>query len=199
MQNYFYKNISPIDLKFSTNFFCSYSTVGQVMSSIYNINQQLINIENKTIVQEKIIELTDMLFNNYMNNFINIFDKDTIDRRKEVYCINLNGFLNNGQLSRCITVNNVINEKLKYKDAQFIDILELLKFRLLFIIKKDFTKSQKYNDDIDFRNNIDEIKSKINDFYEYLEGIIKNWVEFINDQYVPDIPNPIKLSDEYFI
>lgn len=148
-----FENISPLNLDFSLKYQCAKSSIGQVVQGIHHLSKMILGKEEYEGCQKEpvnkfqellypiIVSLSQEIVNDYLTTFIN----DTTDELcKQVFGANLNGYKNNGQLNKFIPYKGIENKFLRYEFAQFGQLVNLLHYRLTFIVRRDGKLIKRY-------------------------------------------------------
>lgn len=224
-----FDNIDPLTFHFDPIFKCSLSTAGQVIQGLYHLSQSLNGEgvyesakkepknEYQKLLYPKISELSTKTVMRYREMFV---DNITDPLQKQVYGANLNGIKNNGQLNKFITCSSV-DDKVRYKFAQFGQLLSLLEYRLTFIIKRNISEIQRYNENENERVHFESLRLLSEEFCKFLKDIFAEWSAHVDESrrtngYVPQphsqrkfgrsfqyrpvrsdkTPEPVKLSHQ---
>lgn len=181
-----FENIDPRNLQFKFSYRCAMSTVGQVVQGLshtsryldgkddYENNKKPVTNKFQEFLYPKISELSQLVVNTYLEKFIlSVTDKLT----KEVYGFNLNGYLNNGQLTNPVTCIGV-SRNVRYEYIQFKNLISLLHYRLNFISKKDPLQVKRYKENEQERICFESLKLRAREFCEFIEStVFTKWEE----------------------
>ena len=180
-----FENISPMKFEVQEQYKCAKSTAGQTISGLMGLVNNLTSVkqpsnEYQVLLYPKIAELGTDVVNKYLETFVNgIADP----LRLQVFGANLNGAGNDGKLNRLVLCKNV-DERLRYKYAQFGQLLSLLYDRLLFISRRDATKITRYVNNENERNEFLALQELCGNFCKYLRGedssLMNQWFTFVN-------------------
>lgn len=98
--------------------------------------------------------------------------------QRQVFGANLNGPRNNGSLNRLVVVRN-IRRSLRYKYAQFGELLRVLQNRLHFILRRDPMSVPRYHDNADERHEYNVLRDRVKNFLDYLETVRDEWAQTV--------------------
>jgi hypothetical protein len=182
-----FDNIDVTTFSFSLLYKCAKSTTGQVIQGLYHMASHLqgvneykddkkeTNGQYQEYLYPKIALIAMRVVMEYKKKFIN----DIINPlQKQVFGANLNGNRNNGQLNKFIVCKGV-DKNLRYKYAQFKQLLSLLLYRLTFIANRDADSVNRYNENLDEKMHFVDLQNRVIEFCKFLkendDSIFNEW------------------------
>ena len=208
-----FDNVDPTHMEFSLMFKCARSTAGQVVQGLqhlvwhlngsnqYTDDKKVPTNEYQNVLYPKMASLAEKVVSKYLETFV---EGVSDPLQKQVFGANLNGNRNNGQLNKFIPCRGV-NRFLRYKFAQFGQLLSLLHYRLMFIANRDPKFIKRYVDNPSELLHFEELKQLCVNFCDYLrkddDSVTNDWATCVtearlqtNSQGSTDIPPSVKLN-----
>lgn len=181
-----FDDINPKNMFFSPSFACAKSTSGRIIAGLCDLIEYLQGKNKKTSIDAYqknlylvIIKYAELIIDEYIKLFvINLNDKE-----KKVYGYHLNGKLNDGNLNKSVACKGLsIFET--YEHVQFGQLINLLEYRLKFLIGKDINDLSRHLDDIEieyFKN----LQKKCINFCDFIknktDGIYTKWSDEVSN------------------
>ena len=170
-------SISHEKLNISENHRVCLGTTGQIIKAIHTLYDRYNNTsdeykkpENK--YQESLYPNLSNLANEVCTTYENTFIQNVTDNvQMEVFGANLNGVRNDGTLRHPISTSDV-PKNLKYKFAQFKQLLRVLTQRLHYIATRIVDGVERYKNDQAQRGHFIELQTRCVTFLQYLNGQI---------------------------
>jgi hypothetical protein len=156
------------------------STAGQVIQGISHTGRYLVGEGEYSGIgkpmhnnfQEYLYPEISKMSQEVIDKYLKYFVVDIIDPiQKGVFGANLNGNMNNGQLSRFGTCVG-ISKNVRYEYVQFKNALILLDYRLNFIIKRDPQLVKRYKEDSVQLAHFETLQNLATEFCKYLETVV---------------------------
>jgi hypothetical protein len=209
-----FENINPTTMTFSPTFRCARSTAGQVVQGLNHLAMQLNGegeyASDKKVptndYQQSLYPKMSLLAKQIVDYYTKRFVTDVVDPlQRQVYGANLNGNRNNGQLNKSIPCRGV-NRYMRYKFAQFGQLLSLLHYRLTFVAKRDPQYIKRYKENVDECQHFETLRKSCEEFCDYLkkdgddQTVVAAWASCVADARGhgnvthSGIPNPVKLT-----
>ena len=209
-----FEDINPTTMTFSSTFRCARSTAGQVVQGLNHLVMQLNGdseyANDKKVptndYQQYLYPRMSLLAKQIVDNYTKQFVTDVTDPlQRQVYGANLNGNRNNGQLNKSIPCRGV-NRFMRYKFAQFGQLLSLLHYRLMFIAKRDPQYIKRYKENVDECQHFETLRKSCEEFCDYLKkdeddkSVVALWTNCVADarghgnETQSNVPNPVKLT-----
>lgn len=207
-----FEDIDPTKMTFSTTFKCARSTAGQVVQGFHHLRMQLEG--EGTYASEKKVPTNDYqkslypgmskLAGQIVEKFNEKFVTGVTDPlQRQVFGANLNGSRNNGQLNKFIPCKQV-DRFLRYKFAQFGQLLNLLNYRLMFIANRDPQYIKRYKENPEEHKHFETLRGLCREFCDYLKkdetSVSGLWAECIvearklGNVTSTNVPDPVKLT-----
>lgn len=180
--NISFDNIDITTFPFSLSYKCAKSTTGQVVQGLqhmalqfmgekeYKDNKKEIKNDYQKYLYPKIATLAIKVVEEYRKYFVEGIEDPL---RKQVFGANLNGNRNDGQLNKFIPCRGV-DKNLRYKYAQFGQLLSLLMYRLTFIINRNPDNVKRYRENNDEKQHFIELKNRVSKFCRFLKNSEKS-------------------------
>ena len=209
-----FEDINPVTMTFSSTFRCARSTAGQVVQGLNHLAMQLNGegeyANDKKVptndYQQSLYPKMSLLARQIVDDYTKRFVTDVTDPlQRQVYGANLNGNRNNGQLNKSIPCRGV-NRYMRYKFAQFGQLLSLLHYRLTFIAKRDPQYIKRYKENADECQHFETLRKSCEEFCDYLKKdgddktVVAIWANCVTDARghgnvtQSSVPNPVKLT-----
>jgi hypothetical protein len=180
-----FDDISLDHISYNESFRVCLGSAGQIVKAIKRINEQLVGTEKEqkklpeNKYQETLYPELTKLSKEIVDKYNEIFMSDLNDPiKKQVFGANLNGSKNMGVLSRNVLVRGV-KFGLKYKFAQFGQLLNTLIQRFEYIHTRDPMAVDRYKNSEVERNSFKLLQSKSDSFIKFItndtDGIYIKW------------------------
>ena len=190
-----FEDINPLNLDFSLKYQCAKSMAGQVVQGINHLSKMILGKDEyegkqkvatnkfQELLYPIIVSLSQEIVNDYMKTFIN---NTTDDLSKQVFGANLNGNKNNGQLNKFIPYKGADNKFLRYEFAQFGQLVNLLHYRLSFIVQRDGKLIKRYAENEKELECFEKLKTLTESFCQRLknkteESYLSVWTSSVNN------------------
>jgi len=163
-----------MSLPFSMNYCWGKSTVGQIMRGLAQIKENVIAGQPNDMTPH-IVYVIDSLMMAYNHEFLDVAQTPL---QKQVFGANLNGRYNNGQLYKYIfpRTNRRQRSGTRYNNTKIIHLLQLLKYRVRYIVNRDASQIKRYQENPDELREFQLLQQKANQFMKILStGIIPYW------------------------
>lgn len=190
-ENVSFDCIDPKVMQYSPLYKCGKSTAGQIILGLHHLamhidgkddydnNKKEISNDYQRVLYPKMAIIATKVVDTYIKYFVN----DITDPiKKQVFGTNLNGKKNDGQLKSLIMYNGV-DKNIRYKFAQFKQLLTLLLYRLNWISNKDSNNLlKKYEKNTDEINALNDLKLKTKAFSVFVKDeILVEWSKIVNE------------------
>ena len=192
-----YANVSYTALQFSEEYSCSKSSAGQIVAGLNWMSRNFrLPREDCAYYRELCVHITKVC-DEICARYDECFTASNENERR-VFGFNLNGPENCGKLGRSVMCAR-INPRLRYKHAQFIQLLNLLYNRLSFIARRDPTTLQHYIDNSVEIPCYEKLRVLCSTFCDYLKdsnsSVFQLWNQFVkNARMLHNIPEQVFSS-----
>lgn len=193
-----FDSIDPFELNmYSALYKPAKSAIGQIVVGMDHQRQQILGIDSYTSNKKEAINeyqkflypyiaaLSSEIVEKYKTIFVNNPNIDS-EAKRQVWGANLNGSRNNGQLTKfvgCKSVNNFV----RYQNVQFGQLLNLLKYRLGFIINRKPEMIERYANNKEQFDEFNVLKSAVVEFSEYLRNDVSTrWKQIVDEARAKD-------------
>lgn len=167
-----FDNIDFRTLPFSPEYCWGKSAIGQIMRGLMDIKNNVITQEPNEMTPHIVYVIETLTF-----AYDDLFMKNTDYIANQVYGANLNGRFNNGQLNRYIfpKMNRRQRSGTRYNNTRIIQLLQLLKFRIAYIINRDITQIRRYQENEEEGKQFVALQIKAGCFMKLLVELITYW------------------------
>ena len=166
-----WENINYDALNFSDEYSVCLGATGQLVRALKHLYEQLQDTKKATNkYQETLYPGLVVLAKEIVSEYTLTFTNDVVDDlQKQVFGANLNGARNTGTLRHPVSTKGV-KRGLRYKFAEFGQLLRVLTQRLEYIATRDVDGTDRYKTDLDQRTHFLDLQSRAKSFLEYLNG-----------------------------
>lgn len=161
-------------VKYADSFFTRFGSCSQVVKALSSLRTQEREATTdtskqayQTFLYPRMFDLADEVVTFY--NTTVLADLDTSVLRRQVYGANLNGLRNNGILKNAVFTKGV-HFNLRYKFAQFGQLVRLLVQRLTYITERDVSTIKRYQTHQDEREFFVELQGRCKTFLQLLQS-----------------------------
>lgn len=165
-------SLEHLEQTFNETYKVSKGSASQVVLGFKHMVSRLQNPSNEyqQTLYPTLKQFCDRLVSSYESTFLS---NRTSPVERQVFGANLNGNRNNGSLYRSIPSG--VNRNLTYNYAQFGQLLRVLTGRLQFVVNRDSSKVQRYNDNQEERTAYQTLQTVTTGYLQTLSQLGTEW------------------------
>lgn len=172
-----FENVNLNNEAFSEDYIVLVGSATQVALGMQYMSQRTGDGENEyqRSLYPKLRELSLDVYNKFYEKLLT----SELGVQRQVFGANLNGPRNTGSLNRLVPVRGM-RRNLRYKYAQFGELLRVLQNRLRFIEGRDPMSVQRYRDSEDERREYNELRNRVHTFLTYMDNVRDEWAQAVS-------------------